>query len=396
MEKRDCIVLVHGTWGRESNWTKAGSPLFRTLAGMPGASREIRCFEWSGRNCHAERRRAACALARWLRSPGMEGFERIHLLGHSHGGNVALAAASLAPRLVSSIVALGTPFIAATPRDAPLTQDFFRFLLAPLAYLATIPIVWAALNLFLRADPPAGMIGMAVNLLFWTALIAPWWIAEWGARPLSRRMNRTWAVSARRHYRRFATATCPLLCIFDTADEARRAIKFSLMASSRVRAVAWKTLVFCCAFQTLIMAIGLVGWLWHPPLIDWGVTSDSILFLPLMTLTIGFWVAAIVSAGVMAAGGTISPSLSALSLGWRSAIDVLFLQLRIDNTPAAGRIHTFGLAAGSEGRRISLRHRLICQDRQALTIIASWISGWTLGDEWSRRDVVSANPLATG
>ncbi|MEA3004614.1 MAG: hypothetical protein QOH81_3402 [Sphingomonadales bacterium] len=381
METRDCIILVHGTWGQESNWTKAGSPLFRTLDRMPGASHEIRHFEWSGRNCHAARRRAASDLARSLRSEDMDEFRHIHLLGHSHGGNVALAAASLAPRRVSSVITLATPFITATPRDAPLTQDVLRFLLAPLAYFVTIPMVWVALNLFFRADFPAALIGVAVNLLFWIALIMPWWIAEWFARPFSVRINRKWAANAWCRYRKFATAACPMLCVFDEADEARRAIKFSLMISSRAQVMAWRTFVVCCVFQTLAIAIGLIGWLWYPRLIDWQVTQDSFWFLPVLIITIGFWAAAIASVAVMAASGTISPSLSAFSLGWRTAMDVLFVQLRIDNTPAAGRIHICRLDRRGGSGLTRLRHSLICQDRHTLTTIAFWVSAWARGDE---------------
>lgn len=67
-------------------------------------------FEWSGRNTHRARVRAAMALASRIEQIG---DEIVVIVAHSHGGNVALAAARLAPLTdrARALVALGTPFL---------------------------------------------------------------------------------------------------------------------------------------------------------------------------------------------------------------------------------------------------------------------------------------------
>lgn len=50
-------------------------------------------FSWSGRNDHEERVRAGASLCKLIvDAAGRDPFARIHLVAHSHGGNVVLAA----------------------------------------------------------------------------------------------------------------------------------------------------------------------------------------------------------------------------------------------------------------------------------------------------------------
>jgi len=69
---------------------------------------EIREFRWSGRNTHQARLDAGTALARAIAKE--DSARKIHLIGHSHGGNVALVAVNNLPAMrVESVVLLANP-----------------------------------------------------------------------------------------------------------------------------------------------------------------------------------------------------------------------------------------------------------------------------------------------
>lgn len=107
------IVLVHGTilvpWlMRGPAWIGDEHPFRRQLAGMfPRA--QVVPFRWRGGNLHADRLRAAHALAAEI--DGRDG--PMLLIGHSHGGNVARMALQLAQErdAETQLVTLATPFL---------------------------------------------------------------------------------------------------------------------------------------------------------------------------------------------------------------------------------------------------------------------------------------------
>jgi pimeloyl-ACP methyl ester carboxylesterase len=113
------FVLIHGTFARGASWTGEDSRLTKALReGYP--SSKILRFMWTGTNSHSARLSAADELCRLLKSSAGEFPQaRIHLIGHSHGGNVALYAlreVSIAA-LVTSLICISTPFIRCTGRD---------------------------------------------------------------------------------------------------------------------------------------------------------------------------------------------------------------------------------------------------------------------------------------
>ncbi len=76
---------------------------------------EPQLFEWSGENSPRARLAAAEELANSLR-----GQSSIHLLGFSHGGNVAAeAAASLPEGAVETLVTIATPILQRRYRPSP-------------------------------------------------------------------------------------------------------------------------------------------------------------------------------------------------------------------------------------------------------------------------------------
>lgn len=114
------ITLVHGTFAKRAKWTREGSVLRTHLAKSLPARVEFQRFEWSGRNRNADRKSAARRLGdlvsrRTLTDPEAHQF----LIGHSHGGNVALYALDTPTReeAVSGVICFNTPFIATLHRN---------------------------------------------------------------------------------------------------------------------------------------------------------------------------------------------------------------------------------------------------------------------------------------
>src|SRR5579859_2469397 len=84
------ILLVHGTFAKEAAWTREGSLMYAALSQrFPDAALER--FEWSGANSVLKRGEASMALRTNLISRINNG-QRVYVVAHSHGGNVALNA----------------------------------------------------------------------------------------------------------------------------------------------------------------------------------------------------------------------------------------------------------------------------------------------------------------
>ena len=115
----DIVYIVHGSnahtwWRRLANgrypWWRRWSLFNLELRRLFRDDCQVKEFFWSGLNTHEGRLNAGADLARAIQKekPG----HRIHLVGHSHGGNVALVAASELPaNTVQSVILLANPHI---------------------------------------------------------------------------------------------------------------------------------------------------------------------------------------------------------------------------------------------------------------------------------------------
>ena len=116
----DLVYIIHGSnahtwWRRLAN---GGYPWWRRWSLFSYALRqafenecEIREYRWSGHNSHQARLDAGADLAVEIEKESAA--RRVHLIGHSHGGNVALAAVNrLPPHRVASTVVLANPNMA--------------------------------------------------------------------------------------------------------------------------------------------------------------------------------------------------------------------------------------------------------------------------------------------
>lgn len=143
------VIVIHGTFARRAEWPEPEGSLGTWLRSVLGEETEVRAFRWSGGNSLGARMRAALALRKEIGKAEPTDRQVVTvLLGHSHGGNVALVALNDpdVARRVSGVACLGTPFAIPEPRDPRGATIVVPFALAALACaIATggLPTEWS-------------------------------------------------------------------------------------------------------------------------------------------------------------------------------------------------------------------------------------------------------------
>jgi len=113
------FVLVHGTWASKAEWIEPESDFAKRLTSKVPYSRTS-AFRWTGRNSDRARRDAGKKLAEHTANLRRERPDtEIVVVGHSHGGNVALNAyrEPCGQQSIEKIVCLGTPFFRFRARE---------------------------------------------------------------------------------------------------------------------------------------------------------------------------------------------------------------------------------------------------------------------------------------
>jgi len=122
------FVLVHGTWARKAEWIEPESDFAKKLTSKVPYSRTS-AFRWSGRNSDRARRDAGKKLAEHTANLRRERPDaEIAVVGHSHGGNVALNAYRdpCGQQSIEKIVCLGTPFFSISSERAKASRQCDR------------------------------------------------------------------------------------------------------------------------------------------------------------------------------------------------------------------------------------------------------------------------------
>jgi hypothetical protein len=160
--KRIAVVTVHGTGdtAADPDGPPDGDHWFQTKSKFAKALRErlsghgldadIIPHLWSGANSATERQRGAAALAKRIKRLAKSHPGGVHVIGHSHGGNVANDAAGMLdwsrkqrrPK-VASVVTVGTPFF----RSRVTPGDWFgawMFVIIVLLSILALPVITLA------------------------------------------------------------------------------------------------------------------------------------------------------------------------------------------------------------------------------------------------------------
>ena len=105
-------ILIHGTW---SNPSRAFNAEFVSAVTTTYGESPI-FYKWSGGDNDEARQAAARSLARFLEDYEAEHpCERINVVAHSHGGNVAFLASQYTGARIDNLVTLGTPIESYSP-----------------------------------------------------------------------------------------------------------------------------------------------------------------------------------------------------------------------------------------------------------------------------------------
>jgi pimeloyl-ACP methyl ester carboxylesterase len=110
---KQIYILIHGTWSDHlDNWFMPHGDFFKELQSSIPQTAHIVPFLWSGKNSEPVRHCTAQALAQLIKSYFPE--NQIHIIGHSHGANIAFITSQLLAQeyqepIIHSFFALGTP-----------------------------------------------------------------------------------------------------------------------------------------------------------------------------------------------------------------------------------------------------------------------------------------------
>lgn len=144
---RALILTIHGTndgkpgGSGDTKWWEKSSGFVRGLTQnllARGLAAEVEEFLWGGANSAFAREKGSLALMRRIRKAAGT-YDEIHLIGHSHGGNVAVDAARRAawgrepgwrllrgrPAGITSITTVGTPFLRPLARNSDYLYALF-------------------------------------------------------------------------------------------------------------------------------------------------------------------------------------------------------------------------------------------------------------------------------
>lgn len=177
---RYLVTLVHGTFATNAPWLGKDSTLSTALRNRLGDGLKLVPFKWSGNNSPRARRQDSARLARQLACQvGCYSGAQHYLVGHSHGGNVALSAAVTSGVLdkIAGIVCLATPFLVARERDlGRYRRETFVGIILVIAFggpavldLLLAPMPWSdglrwAVKAFLLLVP---LVGVMLLMIRW-------------------------------------------------------------------------------------------------------------------------------------------------------------------------------------------------------------------------------------
>jgi len=376
-------VLVHGTFAAEATWVSTDGAWARALRER-AAIDEIVTYRWSGQNSHAARIKAGADLAVVIREL-LPRARAIHLVGHSHGGNVILyAMRHLASDSVASTTFLATPFLGMARSDPSKIAQQFIGILSPLAmYAAFFAAMIASLVLGFALLPVDEHPGVTFVAMLALALGSGGWAFQAAERLMAKALPRLKSYlsdlsAARADLLRQVAPSCPVLVSTVQQDEALA----WLTASDAVAGGPW--LLWRALRQVLeglIIAIGLfffaalavdlfAGGGWQDPAIKALVDGIAVIAGVGVIAVVVAAVSAPVSKGVRGQG---------LAFGGENAFDRMLLGLTPSGRPSWPLPTGSRVLSYRRKRQGNWRHNAFYEDRQIIADAADWVAAVNVG-----------------
>jgi hypothetical protein len=107
------VIIVPGTFGNSDFWptvTRGRGSFASEVLDVLGSNSEVYPFLWSAPNEHRARVQAASNLSEIIDDKSAH-FDRVCIVAHSHGGNIALLAAAGCKTTIDTVVCLSTPHL---------------------------------------------------------------------------------------------------------------------------------------------------------------------------------------------------------------------------------------------------------------------------------------------
>lgn len=378
------VILIHGTFAPDAKWVEPDAILPRALKErFPRAI--IKSFRWSGRNTHSARIQAGAELALFIRDTAAQYAANtdIHLIGHSHGGNVALYAIDqclISPR-IKSIAFLGTPFLNIRDRDFVRGAAKFSETVSWLCVFPGLPI-WAGLfaegsqYIYFRDGP----LRLFSYLMFFISIGAPVWYFIYGREPFGRWLTRITTNKLTNKYRairtmlRHGVPSQPTFVASSDLDEARVWLKmFHISSSIPLKVHHILENVAGTMFLTQLVAIPMVIGLAFA-----GIIENYHAYM--MGMLIPFWVSmtAALAIGVVPFVAMLWATAirgSAIAFGWEGFVSHLVIDLYPSAQPIWDRQKGSMNFKCTNRQLKGLRHSSFYQDSETINALVNWLDG---------------------
>jgi hypothetical protein len=381
------ITLVHGTWARRAKWVRPGSRL-RTLLNnhLPGTVL-FEVFTWGGRNSARTRQLASEKLALQLSQQLLDYPDAQHfVLGHSHGGSVALKAVEIAGLFHSvGVICMSTPFFAVSPRNYGGLREGIAILLGIWVNIQLLCLFFGSRIIpgSRYLDLLSIVITLALVVLVGFALVR-WRESAWkkgrlfhasappGARLMVIRTNGDEASSviAAFQFGAWLLAACVriYLYVLGAIHEASEAF-----VNRHDKTPGWKVVTFVLLAMALTFCAAFI-WVDHP---FGNLVSKLIAFVlwgPILYVLL-LLVAYVADLLLMATLSCLLPFvigiivLPVLPIGFDLALISLFFQVSVESVPVGKwRVHQFATPPGE-----FLSHSAAHDDPNVIGAIQRWI-----------------------
>jgi hypothetical protein len=146
------FILIHGTWGADATWYVPGGDFFAALERSCTRTGAMAVpFRWSGQNTDAARRAASHALTRLVQSypPSI----RVCIIGHSHGGNVALLASKFFAADITMLQRIDALYLLGTPANSAVYGPNMEVIKYVYNFISFEDIIQPVVGFFAREQP---------------------------------------------------------------------------------------------------------------------------------------------------------------------------------------------------------------------------------------------------